>query len=723
MFIPYSYSYDMAHIEMLKQYAASIPEFVDAASAHSWLDPDYYPFYRAWFNRPYESSILNAIYGFFRAEPFGQKEILKAIAQFNERPFRRMQKDKSIMYDQCNVKSGDRVIVFGDLHGAFHSFVRALDRFKQEGLIDDALRITNKRAFFVLLGDYMNRSPYGFPLLAILLHFASVNPDNVILLRGNQERNRYWEDFLASRDFLKIMSGQEGLDVLPLAIEINNVFERLPDALILHHEGSGEDVICAHSVVPGSYKAQPSTQAFLRGESRSGKWLKRGLFFQDFFEGSAGWSLFSAPVALYKKYGGLDQDAWCELVVGERLSHGVLSSFHAECTPIEQPLSVPIENRWSLAYGHEILTKEDEDLLRKSKPYFLCASGDLSTFLRSVTEGTKQGEEVCFLNANQEGGVHGYFFRVVFLDDRYIPLNTLENVALFRERYGVDSLLLPQGTAPVQELMSQIKTGKFFVFFPYTGGATFRKSELRSMVHARQSYFDELERLLVYFQRRHNSRKIALVYQNDVFGAPLAQHAKEYLLQKYPLVSVEFVPFARGQLSMELQIEQLKKYNPESIGFFITNPAQISTIINDLGINTFVGKRIFAIAFEEYFAEVAGRWGVEAMFSSSFQPPRFRQGRLMELFRLLMEKYHYPLGITSYEAFFCSNIFLKAMRNVEPPVTSEKILQGIEALSGTDFFGMTLHFDPEVRGFILPIWIFEEDGSVVRLDPHYQDEN
>ncbi len=709
---------DFSSLRKIVDFFGSLHENVQLRETESWLDPDYSQFYRKLFGQSSASVLVNWLASWrLRSEGFlSHEDILNAIARFNQRPYQKLQKDGDISTQVLRVKEHDKVFVFGDLHGAFHSFLRSLLRFLEDGVIDDSLKIQSPDTYFVFLGDYLNRSPYGFHLLTLLLHFAAQNPEQVFLLRGRQETDRYWEGFLASRVFLKIMFGIRDEADLPLAVELNNVFERLPQALILEHQASGERVVCAHNNVPKKTRALPDTIAFLCGEDRRGVWLNSGLAFQEFLDGSACWRLFSAPVPLYVRYGGLDRDAVCFLSVNQSFARSLLECWYALRLNEADPFAVT-KDSWekevfSLAYGQKIIDTSDQEILANSRPYYLCSSGDLSSTLRRTTRGSKQGVEACFRDANQRGGVGSYLFRVVFLDDEYTPLKMKENVRILRDRYGTDALLVPQGSAPIQELMPQIERGDFFVFFPYTGSAAFRKPGIVSMIHARQPYFDELERLLRHFQEKYESKKFALIYQNDAFGSPIAHHAQEYLLKNYSGVSVELVPFARGQLSMEQQLEQLKKHNPESIGFFITNPAQISTIVSDLGINTFIGRHIFAIAFEEFFVEVAARWGVSAMFSSSFQPPRLRQGQLMEEFCALMNKYYYPLSIPAYEAFFASKLFLTGMQRSEPPITSQKILQAIEQLSGRSFYGQEMHFDPDIRGFVLPIWIFEEDGTV-----------
>ena len=62
--------------------------------------------------------------------------------------------DFSVAEIQCVWRNVDRIVVVGDLHGAYESFVKIL---KQTGLVDDLLQWTGGNTHLVQMGDILDR--------------------------------------------------------------------------------------------------------------------------------------------------------------------------------------------------------------------------------------------------------------------------------------------------------------------------------------------------------------------------------------------------------------------------------------------------------------------------------------------------------------------------------------------------------------------------------------
>jgi len=82
------------------------------------------------------------------------------------------------------------VAVFGDLHGAVHSFIRELQSLERMGYLTADLSVAPAHAhdfFMVFCGDYVDRGLYGVEVMALLLTLRIRNPSNVFMVRGNHE--------------------------------------------------------------------------------------------------------------------------------------------------------------------------------------------------------------------------------------------------------------------------------------------------------------------------------------------------------------------------------------------------------------------------------------------------------------------------------------------------------------------------------------------------------
>ncbi|MFA5075089.1 MAG: ankyrin repeat domain-containing protein [Candidatus Babeliales bacterium] len=78
-------------------------------------------------------------------------------------------------------------IICGDIHGSFHSLLRNLWRHVIMGNLNKNLVIINPNAYFVFLGDYVDRGRYSIEVIWLLMKLKIANPGKVILMRGNHE--------------------------------------------------------------------------------------------------------------------------------------------------------------------------------------------------------------------------------------------------------------------------------------------------------------------------------------------------------------------------------------------------------------------------------------------------------------------------------------------------------------------------------------------------------
>ena len=84
--------------------------------------------------------------------------------------------------------SNIKLIIFGDLHGSFHSFFRSLIRLHLSNIIDLNTFKIDKNYKLIFLGDILDRGLYSFDIFYIILKLISMNDKNQIILnRGNHE--------------------------------------------------------------------------------------------------------------------------------------------------------------------------------------------------------------------------------------------------------------------------------------------------------------------------------------------------------------------------------------------------------------------------------------------------------------------------------------------------------------------------------------------------------
>ena len=142
------------------------------------------------------------------------------------------------------ISDDEKIIIFGDYHGSFHTFYRNLLRLHLLGIIDLENYTINPKYRLLFLGDIVDRGQYALEILTILFEFMiRDNEYRLIINRGNHE-----ELLINNRDGFRreiINKHSESL-----WININKIFVTFPSAHILINKNSNTKIWCSHGFVP-----------------------------------------------------------------------------------------------------------------------------------------------------------------------------------------------------------------------------------------------------------------------------------------------------------------------------------------------------------------------------------------------------------------------------------------------------------------------------------------
>ena len=103
-----------------------------------------------------------------------------------------------------------KIVVFGDIHGSFHTFLRLIFRLHRLGVLNLETFKLNKNYKIIFLGDVIDRGNYSLEILFIILFLLTENPENVIFNRGNHEEieinraNGLWDEISKKTSFDKV---------------------------------------------------------------------------------------------------------------------------------------------------------------------------------------------------------------------------------------------------------------------------------------------------------------------------------------------------------------------------------------------------------------------------------------------------------------------------------------------------------------------------------------
>lgn len=678
-------------VEKYRRFAREQPE--NPPYTGQWTDPDFPAFFRI-LNPPLWPWLFQRV-GLYPSAP-STRTLVQKLNDLVRRDKRYVQRPATHV---IRVSPGQKIIIFGNLYGAIHSFNRCYDYLERKlHLIRDDFSLTSPSVRVVFLGDVLNYSPYSLTLLEEILDIDRKNPDQVIYLRGAQETDNHWNDF-------QVLSMQEYFSDVHFAKPLSAFCETLPDLLRIEHPQSDEFAY----LTCDRFKREIPPKRALMGTITGWRapevlFHLSGLQFSGFWLGATDFDLFSAPVKVFQDVLGFYRDSFVVMEIGRSLNESILAHYSRDIRTSEEF----VENLYDFGSGSYLKNRAAQAAVHQNPPYFFGCSGPLTGTNSPMFNQIKRGLEVACMEANLHGGVAGSAIWPIFLDDQYIPRRAKENVEYLRKEFKTDVFVLSYGTQTALDYLDAVKKGEIALIFPFTGTDALRDPALKNVINFRASYATEIQTLMVNVLQNYAVGILAFVYQNDLFGQTLLKYAKEML--KTSNLGVVDIPFAREQAVFEEQARKLREASADAIGLFMASGGVAEMLFEKLGAEYLMNKKVFALSFLDdysfrYFRE---QRGVHCLFSYNVPDPIFSNLPIVQAFRALSKKYLFQPDANALEGYLCGRLFIDALSKIGAPFTKERIIAQLESYKDYDLGGVMLTFDPKIRGFVPHVWIKED---------------
>ena len=126
-------------LSSIEQYAQTLTEFPKSDN-DNFLNPDYSHYLQS-ITPGFWEGLLDRIKGI---HPFWTKGSLNSALEtaLKTSPFM----NKDLVY--LSLKEGDQLIVWGDIHGTFHSLLRCLKKLQEDGILDNDLKLKKENVIF-----------------------------------------------------------------------------------------------------------------------------------------------------------------------------------------------------------------------------------------------------------------------------------------------------------------------------------------------------------------------------------------------------------------------------------------------------------------------------------------------------------------------------------------------------------------------------------------------
>jgi endonuclease/exonuclease/phosphatase family metal-dependent hydrolase len=185
-------------------------------------------------------------------------------------------------------KQIDRYIIFGDIHGSFHTFFRNLIRLHKFNVINLKQYKVMDNYKLIFLGDVVDRGQYAIEILYIISKFIINNNTNtelrVIFNKGNHEHNSTYKTY----GFLNELKNKTNNNYKDLQDEIDNLLSILPTALTVTYKN--KRLWLCHGGIPVE-SDQDTTNIILNSSNNNVQLIKnklnvREIKWNDFDESS-----------------------------------------------------------------------------------------------------------------------------------------------------------------------------------------------------------------------------------------------------------------------------------------------------------------------------------------------------------------------------------------------------------------------------------------------------
>jgi len=678
--------------------------------------------------------------------------LLKKVTQ--QRSCRKMQGD---FIQKVTVQSGIKLIFFSNLHGAFHSLVRDLTHLKSWGVIDDNFVIKNDQCYIIINGNSINRSPYNLETLYLIFNLLNANPDRVIYVRGQDEFGR-WIDY-DLRSELQIRLSSYNSQEIPLKRELDDFFSTLPLALYVKYgSGNSAQFICfsqlkgtgskldknnytdflmqepdgTYHIANNSAKQQEVNLLafFKKGSLGNELFYNRGLSFLVPEEGVANWDLLSCPTKAYQDTLHLFYDSFAVIDTQADINSWTLMHYSQNAQK-QEPLEVNVYDviTGSKLYRTEFGFDKKSELLSTQKLFSLPNSskkvpafyiGATLDFSLNIQFGhdTFEGFSVRINQENARGGIHKQLLKFLCLNDNYSITQSYANTLKMIQK-GIDTHVMLFGAQSFINMRSLLEDKKLILLFPEAGIAAAREQRLTNVMHFMASYSEEVPILINQALDILKLRKIAILYQDDVFGKENLEIAERIFKQR-GFTDYLALAYKRGTTDIKAEAERIGLFNPDGLVFFSSPLAGIS-LINALGLARIsnihlMGVHILGLPEFDNFLKDKGL----EMSLTDIAPNPFDAGLpIVAAYQEDMRAQGYTnFSGYSLRGYIHATLLIEVLKKISGPITKEKIVAGFEELKNFDLGGLLLNFNPATRSLGNHVWLVSK-GKWQHFDEPY----
>ncbi len=322
--------------------------------------------------------------------------------------------------------------------------------------------------------------------------------------------------------------------------------------------------------------------------------------------------------------------------------------------------------------------------------------------VKEESESVQLGMQLRIDKENKAGGINGKKIKLIVLDDAYQPAKARKNVLELIDKYKVNIILFPVGSATTMEYLDLVKEKKVVVLFTSSGSPALRNPTPEYFIHFRPSYLSMAEALISYAQKNLSAKKFAILSQSDATAEGLIEGIKAAGITAENFIEVTH---QRNITDMSKQAEQIKKFKPDAFILWTTSSAAMA-IIKEIGAeNLMATKMLGADLRNTRFNAFLDFVGLNANYIDAQALPNVETSPLPILAEYRAEMGTHPIDGLGAEGYIGASIFIYLVRQAGGKTNKAEIIKLIENIQDLDLGGIKLSFDAPERRLSNFIWL------------------
>ncbi|HJV85202.1 MAG TPA: ABC transporter substrate-binding protein [Noviherbaspirillum sp.] len=302
---------------------------------------------------------------------------------------------------------------------------------------------------------------------------------------------------------------------------------------------------------------------------------------------------------------------------------------------------------------------------------------------------------------NDKGGINGNTLKAIVKDDQYDPAKTAAMVAEAVLKDNVVGLVNAVGTVNTVAIMKTgiLNKSRVPLVGVFSGADIVRGPGSEQIFHTRASYTDEIKKIARLVSTL-GLKRIALLYQDDAFGASINQSIGQ-AAQAYGFEVINKTSYKAGETDFTSQARQIIESRPQAI-LLMALPEAVMHFMKVY--NAPVGaSQIYTLSYvpAKMLAQVAGEKHVRGVGISQVIPnPDSTTLPLAKDFQTFL-KSKYGKGVqstpTNFEVYLNARLMVEAVRMAGPHPTPEKVTKALTSMNGYMLAGYPISFSETNR--------------------------